>query len=51
MELAGHSFQFEPRGSVELRGHGAMDTYLVIEPIPSLAQPTSVASSAWTPPS
>ncbi|HEY3427376.1 MAG TPA: adenylate/guanylate cyclase domain-containing protein [Acidimicrobiia bacterium] len=51
MELASGSFQFEPRGSVELRGHGAMDTYLVIEPVPDLTQPTAVASSTWTPPS
>ena len=51
MELASGSFQFEPRGSVELRGHGSMDTYLVIEPVPDLNQPTAVASSTWTPPS
>jgi class 3 adenylate cyclase len=51
MELASDRFRFEPRGSVELRGRGAMDTYLVIEGAPNLAQPTSVASSAWTPPS
>jgi class 3 adenylate cyclase len=51
MELASGRFQFEPRGSVELRGRGAMDTYLVIEGAPNLAQARAVASSAWAQPS
>ncbi|MGH8958445.1 MAG: adenylate/guanylate cyclase domain-containing protein [Acidimicrobiia bacterium] len=51
MAQAGRSFRFEPRGSIELRGHGAMDTYLVIDSAHDLAQSTAVASSAWNPPS
>jgi len=51
MVQAGRSFRFEPRGSVELRGHGRMNTYLVIDAANDLAQSTAVASNAWIPPS
>jgi hypothetical protein len=31
MALAGNGYRFEPRGLIELRGHGSMETYLVID--------------------
>ena len=51
MALANSGYRFEPRGIVELRGHGTMETYLVVDSPPDLAQPPAVASGAWTPPS
>ncbi|HKZ20076.1 MAG TPA: adenylate/guanylate cyclase domain-containing protein [Acidimicrobiia bacterium] len=50
MSLAGDGYSFEPRGLIELRGHGTMETYLVIDSVPDASQAPPVASSAWTPP-
>ena len=51
MGLAGNGYRFEPRGLIELRGHGTMETYLVVDSSPDLLPPPPVASSVWTPPS
>jgi len=33
--MAANSYEFEPRGPIELRGLGAMPTYLVLTPEPA----------------
>jgi hypothetical protein len=50
MSLAGDGYGFEPRGLIELRGHGTMETYLVIDSSSDLLEQPPLASSAWTPP-